>query len=219
MYRLESTEFNVVSSSQEQVELSFRSTYNPSRQDSVRLNVDKRWHIHYSDYTRNKLEYTDLSVLWNGAKLSLKSAKNNCFFRLVVLKGSSGFYCYAIFEHRGSWPAMNISEARLAFKLNTDKWVPVFFLQTLMIRNLSELVTEFSWTSWFFAYNKRVLGSTTWRFQTTYSDTCPAQQTEMNLMVLHWPTKRLSCSLTPRSHSSRERSIAQKCLTYSTRTS
>ena len=51
MYRLESTEFNVVSSSQEQVELSFRSTYNPSRQDSVRLNVDKRWHIHYSDYT------------------------------------------------------------------------------------------------------------------------------------------------------------------------
>ncbi|KAG2555669.1 probable rhamnogalacturonate lyase B [Panicum virgatum] len=80
---LDSTEFNVVSSSQEQVELSFRSTYNPSRQDSVRLNVDKR---------------------------------------LVVLKGSSGFYCYAIFEHRGSWPAMNISEARLAFKLNTDKF-------------------------------------------------------------------------------------------------
>ncbi|RLM99730.1 rhamnogalacturonate lyase-like isoform X1 [Panicum miliaceum] len=80
---LESTEFKVVSSSQEQVELSFRSTYNPSRQDSVRLNVDKR---------------------------------------LVMLKGSSGFYCYAIFEHAGNWPAMNISEARLAFKLNTDKF-------------------------------------------------------------------------------------------------
>ncbi|RLN29135.1 rhamnogalacturonate lyase-like isoform X1 [Panicum miliaceum] len=80
---LDSTEFNVVSSSQCQVELSFRSTYNPSRQDSVRLNVDKR---------------------------------------LVMLKGSSGFYCYAIFEHAGNWPAMNISEARLAFKLNTDKF-------------------------------------------------------------------------------------------------
>ncbi|CAM0151317.1 unnamed protein product [Urochloa decumbens] len=80
---LESTEFKVVFSSQEQVELSFRSTYDPSRQDSVRLNIDKR---------------------------------------LVMLKGSSGFYCYAIFEHTGKWPAMNISEARLAFKLNTDKF-------------------------------------------------------------------------------------------------
>ncbi|RCV36340.1 hypothetical protein SETIT_7G310700v2 [Setaria italica] len=80
---LDSTEFKVVSSSPEQVELSFRSIYNPSRQDSVRLNVDKR---------------------------------------IVVLKGSSGFYCYAIFEHASNWPAMNISEARLAFKLNTDKF-------------------------------------------------------------------------------------------------
>ncbi|RCV36705.1 hypothetical protein SETIT_8G003600v2 [Setaria italica] len=39
-----------------------------------------------------------------------------------MLKGSSGFYCYAIFEHTSNWPAMNISEARLAFKLNTDKF-------------------------------------------------------------------------------------------------
>ncbi|XP_066340840.1 rhamnogalacturonate lyase B-like [Miscanthus floridulus] len=78
---LDSTEFNVVTSREDQVELSFRSTYDPSRQDSVRLNVDKRF---------------------------------------VMLKGSSGFYCYAIFEHNSSWPALNISEARLAFKLNAD---------------------------------------------------------------------------------------------------
>uniref|UniRef100_A0A0D3HHV1 Rhamnogalacturonan endolyase n=1 Tax=Oryza barthii TaxID=65489 RepID=A0A0D3HHV1_9ORYZ len=80
---LDSTEFKVVSSSEDQVELSFRSTYNPSRPNSVRLNIDKR---------------------------------------LVMLKGSSGFYCYAIFEHVRDWPALNISEARLAFKLNTDKF-------------------------------------------------------------------------------------------------
>uniref|UniRef100_A0A0E0MJA4 rhamnogalacturonan endolyase n=1 Tax=Oryza punctata TaxID=4537 RepID=A0A0E0MJA4_ORYPU len=80
---LDSTEFKVVSSSEDQVELSFRSTYNPSRPNSVRLNIDKR---------------------------------------LVMLKGSSGFYCYAIFEHVTDWPALNISEARLAFKLNTDKF-------------------------------------------------------------------------------------------------
>ena len=41
-----------------------------------------------------------------------------------MLKGSSGFYCYAIFEHNSSWPAhLNVSEARLAFKLNADMLV------------------------------------------------------------------------------------------------
>ncbi|WVZ54615.1 hypothetical protein U9M48_005385 [Paspalum notatum var. saurae] len=80
---LDGTEFRVVSSSEAQVELSFRSTYNPSRKDSVRLNVDKR---------------------------------------LVMLKGSSGFYCYAIMEHSTSYPALNVSEARLAFKLNADRF-------------------------------------------------------------------------------------------------
>ncbi|GJN07079.1 hypothetical protein PR202_ga24872 [Eleusine coracana subsp. coracana] len=39
-----------------------------------------------------------------------------------MLKGSSGFYCYAIFEHTSHWPALNISEARIAFKLNTAKF-------------------------------------------------------------------------------------------------
>lgn len=81
---LDSTEFRVVSSSEEeQVELSFRSTYDPSRPNSVRLTVDKR---------------------------------------LVMLKGSSGFYCYAIFEHANDWPALNITEARLVFKLDTTRF-------------------------------------------------------------------------------------------------
>ncbi|KAL6843243.1 hypothetical protein ACP4OV_026956 [Aristida adscensionis] len=81
MDMLDGTEFKVVSSSEEQVELSFTSTYNSSRRNSVRLHVDKR---------------------------------------LVMLRGSSGFYCYAIFEHAKDWPALNISVARLAFKLNAD---------------------------------------------------------------------------------------------------
>jgi rhamnogalacturonan endolyase len=81
---LDGAEFSVVSSSEEQVELSFRSTYNASRPDSVRLSIDKR---------------------------------------LVMLKGSSGFYCYSIYEHASHWPALNISEARVAFKLNTGKLV------------------------------------------------------------------------------------------------
>lgn len=80
---LDGTEFEVVSWSEEQVEVSFRSTYDPSRQDSVRLNVDKR---------------------------------------LVMLRGSSGFYCYAILEHASEWPALNVSQVRLAFKLNPTRF-------------------------------------------------------------------------------------------------
>ncbi|KAI4979134.1 hypothetical protein ZWY2020_015887 [Hordeum vulgare] len=76
---LDGTELRVVSASEEQVELSFMSTYDPSRLNSVPLNVDKR---------------------------------------LVMLRGGSGFYCYAIFEHAGDWPAIDVSEARLVFKLD-----------------------------------------------------------------------------------------------------
>jgi rhamnogalacturonan endolyase len=73
----------VVTQSEEQVELSFRSTYDPASGNGVRLNVDKRF---------------------------------------VVLKGSSGFYSYAILEHAADAPAIDISLARLAFKLNTDRF-------------------------------------------------------------------------------------------------
>ncbi|XBH60557.1 hypothetical protein VPH35_115143 [Triticum aestivum] len=76
---LDGTEFMVVSASEEQVELSFMRTYDPSRLNSVPLNVDKR---------------------------------------LVMLRGGSGFYCYSIFEHAGGWPAVDVSEARLVFKLD-----------------------------------------------------------------------------------------------------
>ena len=47
----------------------------------------------------------------------------------MLLKGSSGFYCYAIFEHAPEYPALNVSVARLAFKLNAamygDTHLPV----------------------------------------------------------------------------------------------
>ncbi|KAM3327860.1 rhamnogalacturonate lyase-like [Capsicum galapagoense] len=38
--------------------------------------------------------------------------------RYVVLRGSSGFYSYGIFEHLKGWPYLNMEEARIAFKLN-----------------------------------------------------------------------------------------------------
>ncbi|KAL5145213.1 Glucose-6-phosphate isomerase 1, chloroplastic [Glycine soja] len=42
--------------------------------------------------------------------------------RFVMLRGSSGFYSYAIYEHLEEWPAFNLDETRIAFKLRKDKF-------------------------------------------------------------------------------------------------
>ncbi|KAL2498175.1 Rhamnogalacturonate lyase family protein [Abeliophyllum distichum] len=39
-----------------------------------------------------------------------------------MLRGVSGFYSYGIMEHLEGWPDLNIDEARIAFKLNKDKF-------------------------------------------------------------------------------------------------
>ncbi|XP_021911764.1 probable rhamnogalacturonate lyase B, partial [Carica papaya] len=42
--------------------------------------------------------------------------------RFVMLRGSSGFYTYAIFEHLEGWPALDIDNIRVAFKLNKERF-------------------------------------------------------------------------------------------------
>ncbi|XP_057794198.1 uncharacterized protein LOC131010609 isoform X2 [Salvia miltiorrhiza] len=44
--------------------------------------------------------------------------------RFVLLRGCSGFYTYAIYEHVGSaeWPAFSLGETRIAFKLRKEKF-------------------------------------------------------------------------------------------------
>ncbi|KAL8225464.1 hypothetical protein R6Q57_018021 [Mikania cordata] len=42
--------------------------------------------------------------------------------RFVLLRGSSGFYCYAIYEHLDGFPAFNLDETRIVFKLRKDKF-------------------------------------------------------------------------------------------------
>ncbi|XP_035542839.1 uncharacterized protein LOC109021169, partial [Juglans regia] len=42
--------------------------------------------------------------------------------RFIMLRGSSGFYSYAIYEHLEEWPAFNLDETRIAFKLRKDKF-------------------------------------------------------------------------------------------------
>lgn len=40
--------------------------------------------------------------------------------RYIVLRGSSGFYSYAIYEHPVGWPAFNLGQTRLVFKLSNQ---------------------------------------------------------------------------------------------------
>ncbi|KAL6578427.1 hypothetical protein OROMI_010755 [Orobanche minor] len=42
--------------------------------------------------------------------------------RFVMLRGSSGFYSYAIYEHLEGWPGFNLDETRIVFKLRKDKF-------------------------------------------------------------------------------------------------
>ncbi|MCL7041425.1 hypothetical protein MKW94_000481, partial [Papaver nudicaule] len=80
---IKGTSFEVIQEDEEQVELSFKRTWDSSQTDAVPLNIDKRF---------------------------------------VMLRGCSGFYSYAIYEHMDTWPAFGIAETRIAFKLSKDKF-------------------------------------------------------------------------------------------------
>ncbi|KAK4417081.1 hypothetical protein Salat_2533600 [Sesamum alatum] len=76
----------------------------------------------------DKLEGTDVYVIaeddnqielsfvrtWDSSETGLPL---NIDKRFVMLRGCSGFYSYAIFERLEGWPAVNISQGRIAFKL------------------------------------------------------------------------------------------------------
>ncbi|XP_062116129.1 probable rhamnogalacturonate lyase B isoform X3 [Humulus lupulus] len=42
--------------------------------------------------------------------------------RFILLRGSSGFYSYGIYEHLKDWPDFDIGETRITFKLRKDKF-------------------------------------------------------------------------------------------------
>lgn len=42
--------------------------------------------------------------------------------RFVLLKGSSGFYSYGIYERPAGWPEFNLNQTRITFKLSNDKF-------------------------------------------------------------------------------------------------
>ncbi|GAV85402.1 Rhamnogal_lyase domain-containing protein [Cephalotus follicularis] len=76
--------FRIIVDTEEQVELSFLRTWNPSLEGKyIPLNIDKRF---------------------------------------IMLRGSSGFYSYAIYEHLKEWPGFSLGETRITFKLRKDKF-------------------------------------------------------------------------------------------------
>ncbi|XP_070056243.1 uncharacterized protein [Nicotiana tomentosiformis] len=58
-------------------------------------------------------------VVWSSAGTK---GTTGIFERFIMLKGSSGFYSYAIYEHLEGWPGFNLDETRIAFKLRKDKF-------------------------------------------------------------------------------------------------
>lgn len=59
--------------------------------------------------------------MWDPS-LSGKFVPLNIDKRFILLRGSSGFYTYAIYEHLEGWPAFSLGETRICFKLRKDKF-------------------------------------------------------------------------------------------------
>ncbi|KAG7031762.1 rhiE, partial [Cucurbita argyrosperma subsp. argyrosperma] len=83
----------------------------------------------------DRIEATDFKVIVQNdeqIELSFSRAYNsssgddvvplNVDKRFVILRNSSGFYSYAIYEHLKDWPAFNIDNTRIAFKPRKDKF-------------------------------------------------------------------------------------------------
>jgi hypothetical protein len=57
-----------------------------------------------------------------------------------VLRGSSGFYTYGIYEHKEGWPDFGLGETRVTFKLRKDKLVlNVFYSANMLTAILCQL--------------------------------------------------------------------------------
>ncbi|CAI0464064.1 unnamed protein product [Linum tenue] len=82
--RISGTSFSVIVENEEQVEVSFKRTWDPSLEGQLpSLIIDKRF---------------------------------------IMLKNSSGFYSYGIFEHLAEWSPFNLPQVRIVFKLSKDKF-------------------------------------------------------------------------------------------------
>ncbi|OMO50815.1 Rhamnogalacturonate lyase [Corchorus capsularis] len=68
-------------------------------------------------------EQVEISFIreWNSS-LEGKHVPLNIDKRFIMLRGSSGFYSYAIYERMKDWPGFNLPQTRIVFKLRKDKF-------------------------------------------------------------------------------------------------
>ncbi|CAK9325542.1 unnamed protein product [Citrullus colocynthis] len=95
------------------------------------------WNVAGSSGTKgifDRIEATDFKVIVeNDEQIELSFSRTynssigreliplNIDKRFVMLRNSSGFYSYAIYEHLKEWPAFIIDNTRIVFKLRKDK--------------------------------------------------------------------------------------------------
>ncbi|XP_047973030.1 rhamnogalacturonate lyase B-like isoform X2 [Salvia hispanica] len=89
----------------------------------VKSNTSQYEAIHCTSFnviaqTEDRIEVSFTST-WNVSR-GENVAPLNIDKRYIVLRGVSGFYSYAIFEHLKGWPAVDIGEARIVFKLDEN---------------------------------------------------------------------------------------------------
>ena len=109
----------VVVKNEEQVELSFTRMWDPSLKGNfVPLNIDKRYLFTSAHLVISRFQ----SMTTNFLIRTTNVMYNYIFiFRFVMLRGSSGFYSYAIYERLANWPAFSMDTTRIALKLRKDK--------------------------------------------------------------------------------------------------
>ncbi|KAL5559926.1 hypothetical protein UlMin_036137 [Ulmus minor] len=61
------------------------------------------------------------TINWNTSQEG-KLAPLNIDKRFIMLRDSPGLYSYAIYEHKMEWPAFNLPQTRIVFKLRKDKF-------------------------------------------------------------------------------------------------
>ncbi|XP_062192262.1 probable rhamnogalacturonate lyase B isoform X2 [Phragmites australis] len=74
--------------------------------------------IIYHDESQAEVSFTRT---WDPS-LEGKAVPLNIDKRFIILRGSSGFYTYGIYEHKEGWPDFGLEETRVAFKLRKDKF-------------------------------------------------------------------------------------------------
>lgn len=139
-HRIDATKMEVITKNDDKLEISFSKPWNKFVVNSLPINIDKRFVVKKKKRFRNKnLLFLAMSLIRFYLTLIPKKKKMLIiyihiyfYFRFVMLRNSSGFYTYAIFERLKGWPAVELDNIRVAFRLNKEKYVFYFIFSLIL---------------------------------------------------------------------------------------